>query len=109
LILVSVPNVAHWSVRLKLLFGRFDYTETGICDATHLHWFTQRTIRDLFHKQDLEILQMRYSTGHFLPVYRSKLFRLAPARVRRGLVRSLTKAFPTLFGCQFLIKARKPL
>lgn len=38
IILASVPNVAHWSVRLNLLFGRFNYTETGLCDATHLRW-----------------------------------------------------------------------
>jgi methionine biosynthesis protein MetW len=36
IVLISVPNVAHWSVRLKLLLGRFDYEPTGIMDATHL-------------------------------------------------------------------------
>ena len=55
IILASVPNVAHWSLRLELLFGRFDYTETGLCDATHLRWFTQRTIRNLFTNHGLEI------------------------------------------------------
>ena len=40
LILVSVPNVAHWTVRAKLLLGRFDYAPSGIMDATHLRWFT---------------------------------------------------------------------
>ena len=40
-IVVSVPNVAHWTVRLDLLCGRFQYRETGIMDATHLRWFTR--------------------------------------------------------------------
>lgn len=40
-ILVSVPNVAAWTVRFSLLFGSFEYTETGILDRTHLRFFTR--------------------------------------------------------------------
>jgi SAM-dependent methyltransferase len=44
-ILLSVPNVAHWSVRLPLLFGTFRYTERGILDRTHVRFFTRRSLR----------------------------------------------------------------
>jgi len=44
-ILLSVPNVAHWSVRLPLLFGAFRYTERGILDRTHVRFFTRRSLR----------------------------------------------------------------
>src|SRR5258708_32964298 len=47
LVLISVPNVAHWSVRLDIMRGRFDYSEVGILDVTHLRWFTSKTIQDL--------------------------------------------------------------
>jgi len=46
-ILVSVPNVAHISVRLQLLFGRFSYQHRGILDHTHLRFFTRRTLTEL--------------------------------------------------------------
>ncbi len=46
-VLCSLPNVAHWRVRLALARGRFDYAENGLMDATHLRWFTRRTARDL--------------------------------------------------------------
>jgi 2-polyprenyl-3-methyl-5-hydroxy-6-metoxy-1,4-benzoquinol methylase len=36
LIVISVPNVAHLWIRLQLLLGRFEYTERGILDHTHL-------------------------------------------------------------------------
>ena len=36
LLLVSVPNVANITVRLSLLFGRFEYADRGILDNTHL-------------------------------------------------------------------------
>lgn len=45
--IVSVPNVAHLSVRIPLLFGRFRYGETGILDRTHLRLFTFKTAREL--------------------------------------------------------------
>ena len=44
-ILLSVPNVAHWSVRLPLLLGSFRYTECGILDKTHVRFFTRSSLR----------------------------------------------------------------
>ena len=47
-ILISVPNVAHWSVRLPLLFlGRFEYRSRGILDRTHLQFFSRRRFREM--------------------------------------------------------------
>jgi hypothetical protein len=37
-IVVAVPNVVNWYIRLCLLFGRFDYQERGILDRTHLRF-----------------------------------------------------------------------
>ncbi len=44
---LSIPNVAHGSVRLKLLQGNFDYSELGILDDTHLRFFTLKTVEEL--------------------------------------------------------------
>lgn len=42
-ILVSVPNVAHWSVRFPLFFlGSFEYQALGIMDGTHLQFFSRK-------------------------------------------------------------------
>ena len=46
-ILISVPNVAHWSTRLSLLFGFFEYTDRGILDRTHLQFFSRRRFKEL--------------------------------------------------------------
>lgn len=45
--LVSLPNVAHWSVRKELALGRFTYTPSGLLDATHLRFFTMSTGAEL--------------------------------------------------------------
>jgi O-antigen biosynthesis protein len=46
-VVLSVPNIAHASVRLMLLGGNFDYEETGILDDTHLQYYTRKSIGDL--------------------------------------------------------------
>jgi 2-polyprenyl-3-methyl-5-hydroxy-6-metoxy-1,4-benzoquinol methylase len=44
---ISLPNVAHVSVRLALLEGRFAYTDLGLLDRTHLRFFTREGVDDL--------------------------------------------------------------
>jgi methionine biosynthesis protein MetW len=109
LVLLSVPNVAHWTVRFALLLGRFDYTETGIRDATHLRWFTEKTIRLLCRKCGLVVQSVRHSAGNDLPEYRrALLWKFLPDRLRRPLVRRLACMAPGLFACQHVIAARRP-
>ncbi|MEQ9094321.1 MAG: class I SAM-dependent methyltransferase [Miltoncostaeaceae bacterium] len=40
-LIISVPNVRHWSVVFPLLVhDRFEYTDAGLLDRTHVHLFT---------------------------------------------------------------------
>ena len=57
-VIVSVPNIAHLWVRLSLLAGRFDYTDRGILDRTHLRFFTRRTLLDLLREAGLQPLEL---------------------------------------------------
>ncbi len=56
-IVVSVPNVAHLSVRAQLLFGQFRYSTRGILDRTHLRFFTRRTVIELLTDSDFRVHQ----------------------------------------------------
>jgi len=47
-VIASIPNVAHASVRLALLGGSFRYREQGLLDEGHLRFFTREGIQDLF-------------------------------------------------------------
>ena len=49
-IVASIPNIAHGAIRLALLQGRFEYTELGILDNTHLRFFTRKTVEELFER-----------------------------------------------------------
>ena len=46
-LVISVPNIAHWSTRLELFDGNFDYQTIGILDDSHLRFFTKKSITNL--------------------------------------------------------------
>jgi methionine biosynthesis protein MetW len=50
-VIVSLPNIAYWRLRLMLLAGRFDYTDYGVMDRTHLRLYTARSGRALLEDQ----------------------------------------------------------
>ena len=48
--IISLPNVAHASVRLALLNGHFRYTEMGLLDRTHLRFFDRAGVDNLLEQ-----------------------------------------------------------
>jgi len=54
-IVFSIPNMAHTSIRLELLKGKFNYTETGLLDYTHLHFYTGDFIKKVFQMAGFSI------------------------------------------------------
>jgi 2-polyprenyl-3-methyl-5-hydroxy-6-metoxy-1,4-benzoquinol methylase len=56
---ISIPNVAHASVRLALLDGRFDYQDLGLLDETHIRFFTRQTLRGLLASSGFAAVDMR--------------------------------------------------
>jgi 2-polyprenyl-3-methyl-5-hydroxy-6-metoxy-1,4-benzoquinol methylase len=72
-IVISIPNVAHLTVRLQLLLGSFNYTDRGILDRTHLHFYTKRSLREMISHADLEIMHLSATPApieEVLPVLR---------------------------------------
>lgn len=55
LVIISLPNIANWSIRTKLLFGKFNYTKTGILDETHLHFYTIKTAKKMVENVGLQV------------------------------------------------------
>jgi 2-polyprenyl-3-methyl-5-hydroxy-6-metoxy-1,4-benzoquinol methylase len=56
-VVASLPNVAHGAVRLSMLQGRFQYTDEGLLDGTHLRFFTRDTIREMFHQAGFALVE----------------------------------------------------
>ncbi len=58
-LVISLPNVAHYSVRAHLLCGRWDMQDAGILDRTHLHFYTQKTARALLAAAGWQVERVR--------------------------------------------------
>jgi 2-polyprenyl-3-methyl-5-hydroxy-6-metoxy-1,4-benzoquinol methylase len=77
-LIVSLPNVAVWDNRFRLLFGRFDYRDSGVMDRTHLRFFTFRTARELIIEAGFTPLRRTWEPGiarAFMPAVKGLLGR----------------------------------
>ncbi len=100
-IIISVPNVANWIIRLSLLFGRFDYMERGILDRTHLRFFTLRSLKKLMDEVSCQVLDVVPTPLPFqlaMPFTGKKFF--VPFHAAHY---AITRAWKSLFAYQFVI------
>ena len=75
-VLICLPNIAHWTIRAKLLGGNFRYQSTGILDFTHLRFFTVETAKEFIADAGYRIIWFRPIIGdrfteRFRPVWQS--------------------------------------
>jgi 2-polyprenyl-3-methyl-5-hydroxy-6-metoxy-1,4-benzoquinol methylase len=61
----SIPNMGHMSVRLDLLEGRFPYKELGLLDRTHLHFYDRREVTDVFASSGFVITDERPTVSSY--------------------------------------------
>lgn len=72
-VIVSVPNIAHWRIRLGLLFGKFEYSDSGILDRTHMRFFTRQSARALLENSGFKIIRSEVA-GYALPHWLIRTF-----------------------------------
>ncbi len=98
-LIVSVPNIANITIRCMLLVGRFDYSDRGILDRTHLHFFTRKTARRLLEANGFQIIEERLTV---MPVEVALGFSPSGFLMRfvNRLLAGITKLLPGLFGYQ---------
>ena len=54
---VSVPNVAHFSVSVPLLLrGEFTYRDAGVLDRTHMRFFVRQSAIELMNGAKLDLI-----------------------------------------------------
>ncbi len=103
-LIVSVPNIANITVRMMLLFGRFDYMPRGIMDRTHLRFFTRKTIRRVVEQAGYSIIRHQMTVIP-LEIITGLAQQNILMRSMHGFLIVLTRFFPGLFGYQSFIVA----
>jgi SAM-dependent methyltransferase len=105
-LVASLPNSAHWFVRLNVLLGRFPEDDKGLFDRTHLHFYAWSNWKSLLERSGFVVESV---TPTVIP------FDLALPRLGKGLaVRTLeavnftlAKVWRGLWAYQLVVVARK--
>jgi 2-polyprenyl-3-methyl-5-hydroxy-6-metoxy-1,4-benzoquinol methylase len=77
-VFVSVPNMAVWENRFKLLLGHFNYNDSGVLDRTHIRFFTFRSAKELVRSTGLKVIRVDwtpYFVRAFLPLIKRFFYR----------------------------------
>ena len=91
-LIASIPNVRHKKILFPLLFaGKWNYTEEGILDKSHLRFFVRQTAVELIASSGL-VVDLVMSTG---------LGRSQKSRAVNAIIPSIIKS---LFEKQYLIR-----
>jgi 2-polyprenyl-3-methyl-5-hydroxy-6-metoxy-1,4-benzoquinol methylase len=100
-LIVSLPNVANVTTRLGLLFGKFEYSDRGILDKSHLRFFTRNTARKLLEQCGYEI---DAQTASIMPL--EFVFDLPPSnplmRAMNRVLAFFTALLPNVLGYQWV-------
>lgn len=100
--LIAVPNLLVYKNRLKMLFGKFEYTETGLMDYTHVKWYTFDSLKKLLEESGFIIEKCWAGGGVPFQSYLNFLSQRQRDSITRILL-SISKGF---FGGELLFKVK---
>ena len=98
IIAVALPNVLVYYNRLRFMFGKFDYTSSGIMDYTHLRFYTFTSGKRLIEENGFKIMTEQ-GDGAF-PLW--KIRSILPTILVRKLNTLACTCFPDIFATQSL-------
>lgn len=55
--ITSIPNIGHNAIILALRNGKFQYSEYGLLDNTHIHFFTRKSMNNMFNNNGLTCVE----------------------------------------------------
>lgn len=69
-VVISAPNIAHADVKIALINGVFPYSEDGLLDRTHIHFFTKESLIELVREAGMAVVEFSRIT---VPVFETEL------------------------------------
>jgi len=103
-LVLSLPNIGHWSCRLWLLAGRFPYMRNSPTDVTHLRFFTVAEAKALCRQRGVEPIALDGSASLWVKGFYPALLRRRPFS---GMYTWLARHWPSLFARDFILIGRK--
>lgn len=106
MIIISTSNIANWYIRLNLLFGKFEYTDRGILDETHLRFFTLKGLKKLIKEAGFKIYKIDV-TPIPLPMLFPSTAEHKPLNFLHRINYFITKLWIKLFAFQFIVQLKR--
>ena len=95
-LIFSVPNIVNWHSRLTIFFGKFEYSETGVFDRTHLHFYNLNSAKKIAIDAGYDIVSLDVTPSIYFWKWRLNF-----------LWYRMAKAWKNLFADEFIVKAIK--
>jgi 2-polyprenyl-3-methyl-5-hydroxy-6-metoxy-1,4-benzoquinol methylase len=101
-VLIAVPNVLSWGMRLQFLRGDFRYGSCGVLDDTHLHFFTYLTADGYLLSKSHDLKLTHKSVSGSVPLWWLRRYVL-PRQWSKYIDDWGCRQWPNLFGSQVLM------
>ncbi|MFN3919409.1 MAG: methyltransferase domain-containing protein [Methylohalobius sp.] len=101
IIISSIPNIQHSEIIFDLIEGDWNYKKAGILDQSHLRFFTNKTIKQLFWNSGLVILSIKERKNNAIA---NKILLSSLKKINLD-IESIAKHGDTV---QFLVTAARP-
>lgn len=103
-VVIAVPNIANWRDRWKLALGKFEYTESGVMDKTHLRFYTFHTAPRYLIEPIKELNLNIHKVGGSVPLAFFRHYFLSE-ELKNGLDKLGCMKMPNLFGREIVMVA----
>jgi 2-polyprenyl-3-methyl-5-hydroxy-6-metoxy-1,4-benzoquinol methylase len=103
-ILIALPNIANWRQRWQFTLGKFEYTESGVMDKTHLHFYTFYTAPEYLIDPIAQLEMKSHSVSGSVPLAFFRNYLLSQG-LREKIDKLGCQWNPNLFGGEILISA----
>lgn len=105
-VIIALPNIANWRERWKLALGKFEYTDGGVMDKTHLHFYTFHTATRYLIEPIPQLKLEQYFVKGSVPLAFLR-HHLLNKELRKKIDDWGCAGMPNLFGGEIIIKAVK--
>lgn len=103
ILIVALPNILHWKQRWEFICGRFQYTEFGLMDSTHVRFYDWITAQQLLTQSGWKI-DRAIGDGNFpLPFVRNMM----SEAISSWIDRKALEYAPGLFSGQFIFRVKQ--
>lgn len=100
-VVIAVPNMAFWRLRIQFLKGDWMRTPDGPMDRTHLQFFSHQSIREVVTSAGLTVVE--HSGEYSAPI---RPIRRLSERLAHTVDDAIGRRFPNLFAQQTIVVAR---